>query len=223
MTRFQALSDLLTERYSCRAFQATPVPKTVTEDILRAAGRVPSWCNAQPWQVTITQPSATDAFRKALLHRVSCEAPSLDYGSPHGYSGAYAERRRPRGLQLYEAVGVQKSDRAGSGSQMLRNFELFDAPHVAIVSAPRELAAYGAIDCGGFITAFTLAARALGVDTTAQAAVASYPDFIRSHFDMSEDRAIVCAISFGYADESHPANSFRTARAPLADIVEWKE
>ena len=55
-------------------------------------------------------------------------------------------------------------------AQMMRNYALFDAPHVAIVTAPAELGAYGAMDSGGFVTAFTLAATALGVATIAQAA-----------------------------------------------------
>jgi nitroreductase len=29
-------------------------------------------------------------------------------------------------------------------------------------------------------------------------------------------------ISFGYEDEAHPANGFRTGRAPLEEVVEWR-
>ena len=223
MTPFDALGDLLAARYSCRAFLPDPVSKDLVEKIVSAARRAPSWCNAQPWKLTITRPKATEKFRRALLQEVSTGVPSFDIGGPSGYSGAYADRRRTCGWQLYEAVGVRKGDRAASAAQMMRNFDLFGAPHVAIVTAPRELAAYGAMDCGGFVTAFMLAARALGVDTIAQAAVASYPDMIRAHFGIPDDRLVVCAISFGYADKDHPANSFRTERAALDDLIEWKE
>ena len=85
-------------------------------------------------------------------------APDLEW--PTKYEGAYAERRRTCGFQLYDAVGIEKGDRAASGKQMLENFRLFGAPHVAIVTTPAELGAYGALDCGGFVSAF--ATRVLG-------------------------------------------------------------
>ena len=65
-------------------------------------------------------------------------------------------------------------------------------------------------------------AAALGVATIPQAAVASYPDLIRNHFGIADDRLILCAISFGYADPDAPANQFRTERAEITDIIDWK-
>lgn len=41
----------------------------------------------------------------------------------------------------------------------------------------------------------------------------------REFFELAEDRLVVCAVSLGYADESDPANSFRTERAEVADAV----
>ena len=38
--------------------------------------------------------------------------------------------------------------------------------------------------------------------------------------DLPEDRDVLCAISFGYPDTDHPANSFRTERAELGDIYD---
>ena len=105
---------------------------------------------------------------------------------------------------------------------MMRNFALFDAPHCAIVSSPVELGPYGAMDCGGFVTAFSLAAQALGVATIPQAALAAYGPFLHRYFRIPEDRLILCAISFGYSDRKHPANNFRTDRAALGDFVDWR-
>lgn len=145
-----------------------------------------------------------------------------DLPFPTGYSGVYLDRRRTCGWALYEAVGVEKGDRDGSRAQMMRNFDLFGAPHCAIVSSPAELGAYGALDCGGFITGFTLAAQAQGVATVPQAALASYAPFLHRYFAIPDDRLILCAVSFGYADPDHPANGFRTERAAVADIVDWR-
>jgi len=220
---YDAFSDLLRARYSCRAFRPDPLPEATITQIVSAARHMPSWCNAQPWQLTITQGDATERFREMMLKTASSDAPvAPDLPWPTGYSGAYAERRRTCGFQLYDAVGIAKSDRAARKAQMLRNFALFDAPHVAIVTSPSELGPYGAMDCGGFVSAFTLAATALGVASIAQAAIASYAPQVRAHLELPEDRLVLCAISFGLADTEHPANKFRTERATPEAIIDWK-
>ena len=221
MTELDTLSTLLTRRYSCRAFKPDVVPREDIETIVSAARRAPSWCNAQPWQIVVTEGETTEAFRSALNKEVFNGTGGFDLAGPEEYPGVYAERRRTCGWQLYDAVGVQKGDRAASAAQMMRNFALFDAPHVAILTSPRALGGYGAMDSGGFVLAFTLAAQALGVDTIPQAAIAGYSDFVRRWFDIADDRMVLCAISFGYGNDQDPANSFRTERADLSEILTW--
>ena len=103
-----------------------------------------------------------------------------------------------------------------------RNFQLFDAPHVAIIHSEAKLGPYGALDCGGFVSAFMLAAASLGVASIAQASVASFPAVIRSHFDLPQNRMVLCAISFGFEDPGHPANGFRTERASLNEVMDLR-
>lgn len=221
---YDQFTDLLQTRHSCRAFRPDPLSEETITQIVSAARHVPSWCNAQPWQVTVTRGAGTEAFRGAFLKAASEGAPvEPDLPWPKGYSGAYAERRRTCGFQLYDAVGIAKSDRDARKAQMLRNYALFDAPHVAIVTSPAELGPYGAMDCGGFVAAFTLAATALGVASIPQAAIGAYAPLVREVLDLPEDRLVLCAISFGYADSDHPANAFRTERATPSDIIDWKD
>ncbi|QBF31111.1 nitroreductase family protein [Thalassococcus sp. S3] len=220
--RYVALDAIYDARWSCRAFKPDAVAEKAVSQIVRLAQKAPSWCNAQPWQITVTRGAETERFRSALKAEVASGAPKPDLDFPTTYSGAYQERRRTCGWQLYEAVGVQKGDRAGSARQMMRNYDLFDAPHVAILTSPAELGAYGAMDCGGFVTAFTTAAASLGVATIAQAAIAAYSPFVRTHFDLPDDRLVLCAISFGYPDLDHPSNGFRTERAALGDVIDWR-
>ncbi|MFK7870734.1 MAG: nitroreductase [Roseobacter sp.] len=224
MSDFDTLRGLMQARMSCRAFRPDPVPRDIIEKVIAAARHAPSWCNAQPWQLVVADVAETDRFRTALqAHVTQGGAAAMDLDPPQGYPEVYGDRRRACGLQLYEAVGVQKGDRAGSAAQMMRNFALFDAPHVAILTSPRALGPYGAMDSGGFLLAFTLAAQSLGLATIPQAAVANYSAFVRSHFEIEEDRMMLCAISFGYPDMDHPANGFRTGRAGVHDIMEWRQ
>ena len=224
MTAIETFSQLLNDRYSCRAFKPDPVPNADLTRIVETARHVPSWCNAQPWQVEITRGAATDRLRNALMEAASTGTPPTpDLDWPSTYSGDYAERRRTCGFQLYDAVGIDKSDRAGRMAQMLRNYAFFDAPHVAIIHSPAELGPYGAMDTGGFVTAFTLAATALGVATIPQAAIAAYAPLLKEHLGVADDRLILCAISLGYAAPDAPINSFRTARADTDDIIGWHD
>ena len=221
-TPHDTLRELFAARFSCRAYRPDPVPREDIAAIVDVARRSPSWCNAQPWQLVIASGAETDRFRHALRAQAEAGGHAPDLPFPKGYSGVYKDRRSVCGWQLYGAVGIEKGDRAGSAAQMMRNFDLFGAPHVAIVSSPAELGGYGALDCGAFVTAFCIAAQSLGVATIPQAAFASFAPFVHVHFGIPDDRLVLCAISFGYADPGHPANGFRTDRAGVDDIVDWR-
>lgn len=217
----EVFARLLNERYSCRGFLPQPVPRAVIERILTLAQRTASWCNSQAWDVIITSGAATDAFRNALFEHVQTHDETPDIERPREYVGRYRERRRECGLALYESVGVARGDREASGRQAQENFRLFGAPHLAIITSPESLGTYGAVDCGGYVSNFMLAARALGVATIAQGALAAYASFIHKHFGLDDSRHVVCGISFGYEDAAHPANSFRTTRVDIDDVVTW--
>ncbi|SFT45737.1 nitroreductase [Sedimentitalea nanhaiensis] len=216
------LDALMGQRHSCRAFLPDPVPRPLIKQILSTAQKVPTWCNAQPWHATVTSGAETDRFRAALQQQAATGTPAPDLDWPTRYTGVYQDRRRDCGWKLYDAVGVQKGDCAGSARQMMENFALFGAPHCAIISSPADLGPYGAMDCGGFVAAFTIAAQSLGIATIPQAAVASHAPFLHDYFDIAPDRLILCAISFGYEDADHPANAFRTDRAALGEFVDWR-
>lgn len=212
------LEQLLERRYSCRGFRPEPVPRPTIERILALAQRTASWCNAQPWQVLLVSGSATQRFRQVMLAAME-EPETPDFPFPEAYLGAYQQRRRACGLALYEAVGVRRGDREASARQARENFRFFGAPHVAILTSPKALGVYGAVDCGAYASSFMLAATSLGVASIAQASLATHPQRIREHFALPDDRLVVCAISFGWPDEAHPANAFRTSRAALAEAV----
>jgi len=218
-----ALAALLAERYSCRGFLPQPVPRATIETILQIAQRTASWCNSQPWQLVITSGAATERFREALTDYAQKHEPTPDYPFPAEYRGVYLERRRECGFQLYAAVGVKRGDREAGARQTMQNFRLFGAPHAAIVTTDAALGIYGAIDCGAYVNNFMLAAKGLGVASIAQAALARHPQFTREFFGLAEDRRIVCGISFGYEDPKHPANQFRTSRATLDAVVDWRD
>ena len=218
--RIGVIEEVMAERFSCRAFQPQAVARPTIERILNAAQKTASWCNSQPWRLEITSGAATTRFRDAMYGAASSgQSMSGDFPFPREYRGVYLERRRESGFQLYNALGIPRGDKAGYAHQALQNFNFFGAPHVAIVHTDEALGVYGAIDCGGYVTSFMLAAQALGVATVPQAALAFHSEMVRKHFGLSDDRRVVCGISFGYPDRDHKANSYRTTRAGIADTV----
>lgn len=218
----EALDQILSQRWSCRAFLPDSVPEHTITEILRVAQKTASWNNTQPWQVDITSGEATVKFRDALLAHIDSDgARGSHFPFPREYAGIYKDRRRECGFSLYEAVGVERGDKPAYARQTRRNFEFFDAPHVAVISTEEALGTYGAVDCGAYVSNFVLAATSQGVATIAQGALANFSDFIRDYFGWSENRHLLCGISFGYADMSHPANNFRTTRAGLDEVVRF--
>ena len=217
---FAVLDRMVSERWSCRAFVPEPVPRAEIEKVLDIALRTPSWCNTQPWHLHITSGAATTALRTAIgaaLAGGPQENPDIAF--PQSYAGDYAERRRTSGRQLYESLGIEKGDRVASARQMMRNFDFFDAPHVAVVTTERALGAYGAVDCGLFVQSFLLAAHARGIGAIPQAALATQAPVIREHLGLPESRQVLIGISFGYPDAGHPVNGYRTHRRSTAEVA----
>ncbi len=220
----EALARVLGDRFSCRAFRPDPVPQALIDRMFEIAQMAPSWCNTQPWKVTVTSGAATEVLRAALLEDAdrlagNNEGSGSDIPFPQAYSGVHLERRREVGWQLYESAGVVKGDREGAARQARENQRLFGAPHAVLIHSPRELGTYGAIDCGVYLGTLLLAAQSLGLAIIPQAALALHSALIKRHFGVPDDLVFVVGASFGYAVEESPVNLFRSRRAPIAESV----
>ena len=215
---------LVRNRYSCRKFLLEPVPRATVESVLALAQQTPSWCNTQPWKLLLLSGEALARFRDGLhAHAAAGNPQKPDFPFPVRYEGIYRERRKVCGVQLYHSLGIAREDREGAARQSLENFRMFGAPHLALITTEEDLGVYGAIDCGLYIANFMLAVKNAGLDSIAQAALASHADFIRAYFDLPTHRKLVCGISFGYGDARHRVNGYRTERSPVAEAVTFVE
>ena len=140
------LDELMNRRFSCRGFLKKEVDQKFIDQIIETAQKVPSWCNSQPWQIILLRHETRELLSEKLVGSAdqAYETPDIDF--PKRYAGVYKIRRSTCGWQLYNAVGVQKGDREAANKQMAKNYEFFGAPHVAIITTPKDLGAYGALD-----------------------------------------------------------------------------
>jgi len=216
------LQRLVGSRFACRAYLPEPVPGQVIHGIVGLARHTASWCNVQPWELVIASGERMEQFRAALVaHAKAHPGVASDLAFPPAYEGVYAQRRREAGFALYNALGITRDDVQRRNEQSAENFRMFGAPHVAIVSIPERIGPYAAVDAGGFVANFLMAAHAHGVATIAQAALAMHAGFVRGFFGIPDSQHMVCAISFGYADRQHPANSYRTSRAAVDELLRF--
>ncbi len=209
----------LPARHSVRGFRADPIPEATLAALWTAAQHAPSWCNIQPWRVVVTTPPATAALASALQTAARSGLPSADLPFPLDYPEPYATHRKACGGALYTAMGIARDNKAGRYDAWLRNYALFDAPHLAVVSVDRRLGPYALVDVGVWLGYLFTAAATLGIDTCALASVAAYPAVLRAHLPIADTDQILLGIALGYEDATVPANATRTTRAPATANV----
>lgn len=165
---------------------------------------------------------ATAGFQQALQTHVA-NSPDIDtdIAFPVAYRGVYADRRRACAQQITASLGQAAGGVTQSRCEPAHDLDLFGAPHVVIVHTAADLGTYGAIDCGGYIANFQLAAHYLGLASVALAGLATQSLFIRDYFGIARDRRIVCGIAFGQANPSASINAIRTPRASIDDVARF--
>jgi nitroreductase len=217
--------DAIRNRSSVRCFLNKPVPKEQVTQILEAARFAPSGVNTQPWQVTVVSSRLKKIIGdEIVLARESQLPENPDYAYyPKEWIEPYKSRRKACGLALYSALNIGIDDKESRKVAWYRNYYFFDAPVALIIHIDKKLEIGSWLDTGMFIQNILLAARGLGLETCAQAAMAEYPDIIRRTLSIPSDQKILCGIAIGYADWSAPINQYRTTREPVETFTRWAE
>ncbi|MBX3413231.1 MAG: nitroreductase family protein [Pirellulales bacterium] len=208
------------ERRSVRGFYPDRlVPKPLLTEALELAQRAPSNCNVQPWRVFVASGPRCERLRRALVSAIE----SGDMGDPQDpvdtFPGDYRRLQVECAVTMFREMGIERGDQPGRAKAMLRNFEFFDAPHVAIVTMEQHYGLGVALDVGMYVQTLMLALWARGVSSCPQASLRQYHHIIRRELGIRDDLRILCGVSFGYEDASVPANRTRQTREPLETNV----
>ncbi len=203
------------ERSSVRAFRPEPLSREQLHAVFGPAQRAPSWCNVQPWRVVVTSPPATAMIADKLQAAAKSGLPQAELPFPLDYPAPYNQHRKACGIALYSAMGIAKDDKARRYDAWLRNYALFDAPHLAVVACDRRLGPYAYVDVGVWLGYVLTAAAALGIATCPMASIAAYPAPLRAALPIAETDIILFGLVLGHADETSPTNAARTTREPV--------
>lgn len=217
------LADAIRNRRSVRGFRPDPVPDDILQQVFELAQWAPSNCNVQPWQVYVASGATRDALRRRFVEGASSGRPMTpDIGFLPSLAGVHRQRQVECAQALYGAMGIARDDKPGRLRATLRNFELFDAPHVCFIGMDRAFGTLMALDVGMYAQTLMLAMTAHGIASCAQGSMGYYPDDVRELFGIDDQTAILFGISFGYEDPAVAANQARTVRASLAESVHFR-
>ncbi len=215
-----SLEHAIRERRSVRGFLPERVPQEVLRSVFELARWSPSGTNIQPWQVYVASGSVRDALQAEFINRAQNKVrPTPDYTDRGRLGEVWRERRRACARVLYKAMHIEWEDKSGRAGAAFRNFELFDAPHVAFLCMDEVFGTSSAADVGMYAQTLMLSMTAHGLASCAQGTMAHHPDLVRETFNIPLQTKVLFGISFGYEDSSVPANQARTERATLDESV----
>lgn len=223
-TGAMSLEEAIFGRRSVRGYLPKLVPRDVLDRVFEIAQRTPSNCNIQPWKVFVASGAARDRIRAKLVSNILNGVPmNPDFDYPGKFEGDYRKRQVDCAVAMYSCMGIARDDSVGRAKASLRNFELFDAPHVAFIGMHKNFGTTVAIDVGMYAQSLMLAMHAHGIASCAQGSMRYYPDVVREEFPGNDDIRILFGISFGYEDPDVPANATKTTRDAIEAAVTFKD
>ncbi|HQR03342.1 MAG: nitroreductase [Proteobacteria bacterium] len=219
------IDAVIRSRRSVRAFLPAPVAEDLVREILSVACRAPSGTNTQPWRCHVLAGERKDALSRAVIaaHDAGGTGHVAEYDYyPGDFPEPFLARRRKVGWDMYGLIGIAKGDHMAMHAQHGRNYRFFDAPVGMIFTIDRRLRIGSWLDYGMFLGNITLAARARGLHTCAQAAFAQYHEVIRTVLGIPAGEMVVCGMALGYANPDAAINRLVTERAPVSDFARFE-
>ena len=217
-------SQLIQERKSIRGYLNKPVAREVIEEIIEVAKWAPSSMNTQPWHVHVVTGQVLDKIRHGNSDNMVKGVPlKRDFPMKEHYEGVHRKRQVDIAVQLFDAMGIERDDKARRTDWVMRGFRQFDAPVSLVLTYDKYLepAAISQFDLGAFSHAIVLAAweRGLGCVINGQGIMQS--SVVREHAGIPDDQSIMICIAMGYPDPDFVANHVKSVREPNASFVRY--
>ena len=134
---------------------------------------------------------------------------------PAGIPEEYPARRAETMAKQYDALGIERDDKAGRMAAVMRNVESFGAPVLLLCYLPRVMGPPQWSDVGMWLQTIMLLLREEGLDSCPQEFLSIYGKLIKEHIGVSDETHIFfCGLGIGYR-ATNPVNEFARSRVPL--------
>lgn len=214
--------EVVLGRRSIRGYLSKEVPQSLIEEVLEVAMRAPTSLNTQPWNFYVVAGAVLDKIRAGNTERNLAGVPdSREFRSHGNYQDQHRDRQIGVAKQLFKAMNIERHDKEGRQSWVLRGFRQFDAPVSIVVTYDRSIHGgdIAPFDCGGVTNALVNAAwsRGLGCVINSQGIMQS--PVVREHARIPDDQVIMICVAMGYPDDTFPANAVVSERKSVAEAA----
>jgi nitroreductase len=126
--------------------------------------------------------------------------------------------RSELGHQLFgEEMGIPRDDLVARKAAVLRNYDFFGAPLVAIIYMDKMFSHVDSLSVGMWLQTFILELTAHGLDTCVEGSIAGFPHVIAKQVGIESNMEILCGLAVGYGNPDFRANHMVSGRDS------WKE
>jgi len=209
---------------SIRGFTDQPVAQELLSEIIKTAGRSPSYKNSQPWDVLVLSGEKKEGLSSMLLGLLAEDVTAQpDLAAPT----SWPEREQTQINKLFagrkEATGMDLADPKIIVLAKKANFKFYKAPHAIYLFQDDSLSSWSIFDLGIFAQGLMLAAHAKGLGTVPQAFATDYSTQVKEFLGIPQSKRLVLGLSIGYPDLDSPVNQFHTERMQLDEFTSWLE
>jgi nitroreductase len=212
--------EAIQQRRSTRAFLDRPVERETLEKLLSLATQAPSAINMQPWELTVVSGEERQRLSRVLVKRMRERNISCGPGANKPLPEVFFERQR----ELLQCIlpnlpeGTPFNDFINEGSC---NF--YGAPTAIILTVDDAFSSARFADIGIVVGYLVLAAHGMGLGTCPIGLITAFEDDIREYLNLPGEKRVVVGVAVGYRDEASPINRSISARAPLDQVVRWRD
>ena len=208
------VSEAILRRKSVRAFTNEPVKSSLIKDLLKQSSRSASGGNLQPWRIFVINKKSMSDFLEFQKNWIDPETPAYNIYPPK-LKEPYRTSRYELGEQMYKVLKISRDDKAGRISQVMRNFDFFNAPAAIFCFVDKQMGPPQWSDLGMFLQTFMLLAQEAGIDTCAQEAWAMKNDSVSKFVGSDKNDILFCGLALGYKDEDAVINQLSSERRPI--------
>jgi nitroreductase len=212
----QEHAAIVNERRSIRGYKKQPVPKALIEEVIEIAKRAPSSMNTQPWHFHVVTGDPLEKIREGNTERMMAGAGiDREIKLSHGYEGVHRDRQVEIAVQLFEAMGIERDDKARRQDWVMRGFRQFDAPVSIVITIDKALEhdTVAHFDCGAATYGLVLAAWSKGLGSVINGQGIMQSSVVREYANIPEDQVIMTCVAMGFPDEDFVANHVQSHRA----------